>query len=390
MQRVMGHEVMFEASAECGTPLPYPMVWVPSGMQAGFVPQYWAAPEVAKAACWEHGAAHDAGETWACHQAPEIWARRQEARPTDDDDVALCVAHEAPDLKACLKAPRGTRRAHKSRRRRHEGASWSAEIAQLSTPGEGRREVLAGLRGNFASLAFDPQGCHLAQAALDVASREEQAELAFELRGWVREAAQCPFANYVAQKMVEVMPPAEVAFMVTELIGAAVETAQHRCGCRVICRLLEHCPHEQTHGLVDEILQAADVLCRHSYGKYVVKHLIEHGTTDQRRAVVETLLKDPLSFAVHKTGSDVVESFLHEEGHKLAWVLLYDQASVVHLASSRYGSYVARALLRLPGEEGKVAHERLALVSPDLHQSKFGKRVLAELQVRGATGASKL
>jgi pumilio RNA-binding family len=205
----------------------------------------------------------------------------------------------------------------------------------------------------------------VAQAALDAAGEGEGLELAAELRGRIREALGSPHANFVVQRIVEVLPPAEVDFIVEELTGAAVETAQHRFGCRVLCRLLEHCPHSQTECLVKEILGEAAVLCRHSYGHYVVRHILELGTSWQKRALVEAFVKDPLGLASHRCGSSVVEHALEhaseEDRQVLIRALLRDANSFARLASTRYGSYVARTLSRLRGKD--TAEERMFAVA---------------------------
>merc|ERR1719443_539459 len=192
-----------------------------------------------------------------------------------------------------------------------------------------------------------------------------------------------PHANYVVQKIVEVMTPAKASFVIEELLGSAVQTSQHRYGCRVICRLLEHFPHEQTDEIINEVLLEVSALNRHSYGNYVVRHILEHGTDAQKDAVVNALLVDPLGFACHRTGSSVVEqALLHASpGGKeaLGWALLACGEAAARLACSRYGSYVARALLARPGAEAGEAHSLFVRLSSRLRESKYGKRVLSEM-----------
>lgn len=255
-----------------------------------------------------------------------------------------------------------------SRAQEEEGpglADCAQMVSQLAASGENRRDALEGLRAAFARLAWGAQGCRVAQAALDAAGEGEGLELAAELRGRIREALGSPHANFVVQRIVEVLPPAEVDFIVEELTGAAVETAQHRFGCRVLCRLLEHCPHSQTECLVKEILGEAAVLCRHSYGHYVVRHILELGTSWQKRALVEAFVKDPLGLASHRCGSSVVEHALEhaseEDRQVLVRALLRDANSFARLASTRYGSYVARTLSRLRGKD--TAEERMFAVA---------------------------
>merc|ERR1719420_2874085 len=134
--------------------------------------------------------------------------------------------------------------------------------------------------------------------------------------------------------------------------------------------------------LVEEILQDASALCLHKYGNYVIQLILEHGSVEQRQAVVQALLQDPLGFACHRTGSDVVEhalaSYDLEERGALLRALLRDPASFADLSCSHYGSFVARALVCLPGAEGAEARALAAEVLPQLQSDKHGKRVAAE------------
>lgn len=251
----------------------------------------------------------------------------------------------------------------------------------LAIPGEKRLRALATLRGHFAYLAFKARGCRLAQAALDVAGREERTEFAAELRGGVLRALKSPNANFVLQKLVEVMPPSVVGFVADELSGVVADVAQHQYGCRVLCRLLEHCNQDQAESLVGEILQKLDELCRHRYGNFVMQHIVEHGTCKQRGAVIQGLLADPFGFASHRFASRVVDQVLttstSEEKAELRRALVRNASSLTWLACSRYGSHVAQTLLTLSDNEDV----RFLLVQslPVLQNSKYGKRVLAEL-----------
>lgn len=276
-------------------------------------------------------------------------------------------------------------------------AARGAELtSQLRGDKEQRSAALASLEGSFGRLSFQAHGCRVAQAALEVADRKKQGQLASELRSHVRQALESPHANHVVQKMVELLPPAMVGFVVEELAGVSVKIAQHRYGCRVLCRLLEHCPHEQTESLFNEVLQEATMLSRHSFGNYVIQHLLEHGTDEQRRCMVHvTLLHDVLGFACHRTASNVVErALLHccpEDRQEILCILMHDLATFTELACSRYGSYVARVLIGLVGDEGAAARSLAAAASPSLGESKYGKRVLADLRealaVSGAPSA---
>merc|ERR1711939_364307 len=126
-----------------------------------------------------------------------------------------------------------------------------------------------------------------------------------------------------------------------------------------------------------EILQDAVALCRHSFGNHVIRHILEHGTAEHRRKIAQALLRDPMGFASHRTASCVVEKALTycdaKERGALLRVFLRDVDSVVRLACGRYGSYVAKALASLPGEQGGESRSLLVQALPRLQDSKYGK-----------------
>merc|ERR1719375_2805878 len=315
--------------------------------------------------------APDAREQTACPEDTPLGgtrcrkrARRQ--RKTANAVTAAAVARQANDSVVS------------------HGLCFSEMMTQLDASGEQQRCAMAALRGHFARAAFDPQGCRVAQVALDVAGGEELVQLTSELRGTVRKALESPHANFVVQKMVQVMPPAQVQFVVEELRGVAVQTALHCFGCRVICRLLEHCPHRQTEHLVDEVLREGAVLCKDTFGNHVVRHILEHGAPEQRRVVARVLLKDLLHLASHRCASCVVEKALShcaaEESGDLARALMHDGDTLAQLGCSRYGSYVVRALLDHAQVDAAEARSLLRSVSPRLRQCRFGERLLEDLR----------
>merc|ERR1719172_284135 len=107
-----------------------------------------------------------------------------------------------------------------------------------------------------------------------------------------------------------------------------------------------------------------------------MRHILEFGTPQQKQAVVQTLVKDALGFASHRCGSSVVEHALehssHEDRQILLQALVRDSASFARLASTRYGSYVARTLVRTTRSGGEGA-EICALVTAALTDLKNSK-----------------
>lgn len=185
-------------------------------------------------------------------------------------------------------------------------------------------------------------------------------------------------------KVVEIAPPATVQFVVEELTGRAIQTAQHRYGCRILCRLLEHCRHEQTKDLIDELLQEAFALCRGHYSNYVMQHVLEHGMLAHRQLIVETLLADVTKFAKNRMASSVVEKALlyctGEERKCFISRLLLDTSSFAEVSCSRYGRYVVRVLLQLPGVDVAEVREQVSVLEPLLQASEDGRRLLMKVK----------
>eukprot|EP00812_Abedinium_dasypus_P004415 NODE_1549_length_1114_cov_353.947120.p1 GENE.NODE_1549_length_1114_cov_353.947120~~NODE_1549_length_1114_cov_353.947120.p1 ORF type:complete len:280 (+),score=85.61 NODE_1549_length_1114_cov_353.947120:3-842(+) len=237
---------------------------------------------------------------------------------------------------------------------------------------------------HFRQLAFDAQGCRTAQDALDAARCNVRAALAGELRGHVLEAATSPHANFVLQKAIEELPPSEAYFIAEEFAGVAARYAKHRYAIRVFCRIVEHFPPDYAQGLLDEAMQEVAALCTHPYGHYLVEHVLEHGFGQHRAIVLQALLDDALRIAAHIHGSLVIECALLylEFGQRraLCSALVNDTGSLVRLACSRFGRFVAKALLDLnDAEESAKVRSLLTLASESLEATKHGRDVLAAL-----------
>mmetsp|Transcript_82125 Transcript_82125/g.249092 ORF Transcript_82125/g.249092 Transcript_82125/m.249092 type:complete len:570 (+) Transcript_82125:58-1767(+) len=271
------------------------------------------------------------------------------------------------------------------------------ELAKgLEAGGAARLAAVEALRGSVLRCALAATGCRVVQLALEVAERRAAEELVAELHGHVQEAIESPHANYVIQKVIEAMPVTLSSFVAEELRGVGPAVARHRYGCRVLCRLLEHTSGSA--GLaevVDELLAQAAELCRHSFGHHVMQSLLEHGQPAQQRRVVAALREDLLGHARHRCASHVVEA-------ALAHCPAADQAAVaagllgdgdgpdrmVALAQNQFGSFVARALLRLPGETREAAWGHLQLGAARLKETKPGQRLLRDLGLGSAAAAA--
>merc|ERR1712061_298447 len=143
------------------------------------------------------------------------------------------------------------------------------------------------------------------------------------------------------------MPIPQLDFIGKELAGSGARTSRHRFGCRILCRLFEHAAGDKSfEPLIDEILAEAGPLSRHIFGHHVIHTLLEHG---------------------------------------LASALLSSSVGVRALAQNQYGCYVVKALLRIPGDLGLIAHDQLRCAAADLLECKYGRRLLKDLGILEAS-----
>lgn len=248
-----------------------------------------------------------------------------------------------------------------------------------------QKKALSALRGSVVKHAFSAGGCRAVQQAFQVADLKTASELLAEFHGHVRWAAESPHANYVVQKIVEVMPPAHGSFVVRELKGVAVELARHRYGCRIFCRLVEHpVGGEDFAELMTELLTDALLLSRHQFGHYVMQSVLEHGSAEHRKQLVAALCEDIGKSANHRWASHVIETALcycaAEEQYSIAASLgcLDEHANdaIELLAQTQFGSFVIKALIRVPGEPGRVAWAKIQRARSQLECNRYGQRVL--------------
>lgn len=265
-------------------------------------------------------------------------------------------------------------------------------VAKLSEGGAAGDEALTRLKDCLVRLAFDPQGCLIAQGALGAAAEHQLVQLANSLQGHIVDAMTNPHANYVVQKVVQVLPTQEIrTLVVAPLAGVACDLARDQFGCRIFQSLLEKCPSRDIQSLIEELLAQVAELCCHKYGNFVIQQILENGTPEQRGFVVRTLAVNPLGFSLDKTGSNVVEKALdvcsREDRWNLFLSLTNSPATFETLACSKFGNYVARSLLYLKGEDSAAVRARLRSLLPAegpmltaWHRSIYGRRVLREFR----------
>ncbi|CAJ1366660.1 unnamed protein product [Effrenium voratum] len=285
-------------------------------------------------------------------------------------------------------------------------AQHSQERLQMQLQGNQQEvtKALEALKGHVWDLSCHQAGCRLVQLALESASQQQACELASELKGHVQQAMASPHANYVVQKIVtrllwqldgdvrfvrllmeaDTVPSnswRSCSFVAEELLGAAVQMSHQRFGCRIFCRLLEfHARQETTLRLVDEILQDAADLCCHPFGHHVVQSILEHGFEQHCDVVARVIGSDVLGFAKDQNASYLVEKVLctsspaYQEALLAAlWPFLAD------LAVSRFGCYVARAVVEHPRTHRATALEEIRMCLPELRKTKHGQLLMADL-----------
>jgi len=246
------------------------------------------------------------------------------------------------------------------------------------------KEVLAALQslqGRVWDLSCRPHGCRLIQLALEQANQTMAAYLAAELHGCVLDAMLSPHANYVVQKLVTQLTWSACSFVAEELRGTASKLSRHRFGCRIFCRLLEfHGKHHSVQLLVEEVLNEAEDLCCHPFGHHVAQSVLEHGTAEHRDVVAATIESNPLGFAKNQNASYLVERVLsscsdwHQDN-----LLCTLFSSLADLALSRYGCYVARAVVEHPKTDRPAAMAKICGCQKELSKTKHGQHLMLGL-----------
>ncbi|CAJ1366661.1 unnamed protein product [Effrenium voratum] len=262
-------------------------------------------------------------------------------------------------------------------------AQHSQERLQRQLQGD-RQEVtkaLGALKGHVWDLSCHQAGCRLVQLALESASQQQASELASELKGHVQQAMASPHANYVVQKIVTRLLWSSCSFVAEELLGAAVQMSHQRFGCRIFCRLLEfHARQDTALRLVDEILQEAADLCCHPFGHHVVQSILEHGFEQHCDVVAHVIGSDVLAFAKDQNASYLVEKVLCTSSPAYQEALLAAlRPFLADLAVSRFGCYVARAVVEHPRTHRATALEEIRMCLPELRKTKHGQLLMADL-----------
>lgn len=304
--------------------------------------------------------------------------------------------------------PRSSRRKPESRRLNlgkipmapgrltNPGMAWfnkqtCEQLQQQLSEGSDISSALEALIGHVWDLSRHPVGCRLVQSAIERSSQKQAANLASELQGHVQEAMTSPHANYVLQKIVTHLTWQSCGFVAEELLDSASHFARHRFGCRIFCRLIEfHAEQKPILMLVEEVLQEAEDLCCHPFGHHVAQSVLEHGIDQHRDVVAETIDRNPLGYARNQNASYLVERVLSSSGSKYQESLLSElSSSLVDLALSRYGCYVARAVVDHPKTNRPLELSKLTAIRHELNKTKHGQYLLADLGLGQKYGSKK-
>jgi len=267
-------------------------------------------------------------------------------------------------------------------------------LRKLDDPSECDR-VLEELVRVAWRLALTRAGTRLVQKALDVARGPRRDALIAELAAHSVELYESAHGNHVLSRLVEVMPSAVLGPFVERLaLKGVMSIAKHRFGCRVLERLIEHCSETELGSLLDEIIVMSETLSIHAYGNYVVQAIFEHCKDARKREVLLRLLPHMPRLAMHRTASHVVQRALDytEEAYQRAIVDVLLRApsphSLVDIACSKYGSYVAQQLAAVRGLQTEVAR-RLSAGLEELERTAHGQRVAQAFKLTVPTDSSR-
>lgn len=264
---------------------------------------------------------------------------------------ALVLAAENMD------SHRTSKKSEKSRRSRYRVENKFSDlvceeaIVNLSSGDAAKvKQAVQWTCANTWPLSCSPNGCFVAQVALNVASKDDIKTLTKALHGRIRTAVLLPHANRVVQKCIEILDLESKQFVFDELKGHATDLARHRFGYRVIRKMIECCPEWQTLELIQELLPSSLQLCRHTCGNFVIQHILQYSIQQHQRAVIEIMISDLRRLARHRLASHVVRSALThctgEERELLIAAVKSDPADLADLTHHYCGSFVVREMRR--------------------------------------------
>lgn len=277
-------------------------------------------------------------------------------------------------------------------------------MAELEQSEGSRTDVVQWVIQHAIELSLASHSCRIVQRLLEILGGKSLTGLLERLHPHTVELYESPHGNHVLTKAIEVMPrPALNPIIEQVQLKGYIAVARHRFGCRVLERLIEHGDEEQQIGrLIDEIVDKAEELSRHQYGNFVVQHLLEHGSYARRSSVLDRLLPHIPYLATHRTASHVVQQALNHSSTQgqlqIAQALINAEKphTLLEMAKSRYGSYVAEEILSAFGDDGEPCREvrrrleealPVLLDSPSFVRVARKYRLLSEVEADVEQGA---
>lgn len=288
------------------------------------------------------------------------------------------------------KSKSAKRSAHSQRCDDEDFGSEFCRWAQEKLAGEpsGRQDLLEALQGHGVTLAFHPWGCRVMQYALDAADDVSRVLLADELRGHALTACLSLHANFVLSKIVEVVPPTGSQWIFEELRSNAVLVARDNRGCRVLSRLFARPdiwedPASAAESLIGEVLGSAAELCYHPFGQHVIEAAFVSGSDRHRSTIFAALHGKCARMSKNRHASYMVQRALvvcgPQERAAVANEILGRHKTLMVLCQDQFGHHVVRTALGVPGQQAAQAARRIASEHNVLRKSKFGSKLLEEI-----------
>merc|ERR1712046_84981 len=111
--------------------------------------------------------------------------------------------------------------------------------------------------------------------------------------------------------------------------------------------------------------------------------VLQRGSVFQQHKICSALSVDLMRNSKNRNATYVVETALNscedEDRHMLVQKLISTPDSLVSLVENQFGCYVAKALLKFPGETFDKMLSQMEAAAPELQKSKYGRRLIQEL-----------
>jgi len=360
----------------------------------------------------------DVYEADALGKAKRRRTRRKKAKAGGEGEAGSLAEVEVVHAEQPPRAQQPPLEAHETPFAKPEDLSQA-----IAADGEHRAEALTQLNGCFLDLVLlacrDEEWSRSLQKALDYTSTSETMRLFEELKGNFYKALSSRHANWIIRNALKPHGEGDEAEggLITWLAGAVAkdlvdnnqvpQAARNEFASRTIWDLVHMhytgvAPEHRggasgsqasalgftedvklsLKALVDTVLTHIRDFCGHQFANYVVQHVLECGEEEHRSQVAEVLRGNALKYANHKHGVHIVEKALqyccHEQRQRIADELL-DPGCLRQLVESKFGCFVARALLVHDEYKEEAVKGLRSLEVEELKVPKRGFELLEEL-----------